>query len=221
MVFRDDDLRIRGRISFLRDRRGAVYGAAAGGKIYLNGARLNPEMPLHEYTHLWDEACRRKNPELWKRGMELMRRIPLWERVRNDPAYADIRDDVDAVASEVHSRLTGRDGARLLEEMAASSRAEGAFAAVALRERLKRWLSDFWWWLKDALSPWTAEEARRVSLGDFAAMPLGTCRGAGGCRRGTRRRRTCASTSRRTRRSVGNRRRSAASWNASGATGRT
>ncbi|WP_257606323.1 LPD5 domain-containing protein, partial [Gabonia massiliensis] len=67
-----------------------IYGATAGGKIYLNGSALNPETPIHEYTHLWDTACQKSNPELWRRGVELMKQTPLWEQVKADPAYADL-----------------------------------------------------------------------------------------------------------------------------------
>lgn len=151
-----------------------VYGATMDGKIYLNGNALNPETPIHEYTHIWDAACQKKNPELWKRGVELMKQTPMWNEVKNDPNYADLQTD-DEIASEVHSRLTGSDGTARMERMVSEARKNGAEAtaeAVNLRERLKKWLSDFWYWLKDTMTPWTKEEAKRVSLEDFINMPL-------------------------------------------------
>ena len=156
------------------DGKEIIYGATAGGKIYLNGSALNPETPIHEYTHLWDTACQNINPELWLRGVELMKQTPLWEQVQADPAYADLTTD-DEIAGEVHSRLTGKDGARLLEDIVSRSRFGNAIEvakAVTLRERLKKWLKDFWWWLKDTLSPWTKAEAERVTIEDFVHMPL-------------------------------------------------
>ena len=155
-------------------RGGIVYGATVGGKIYLNGSALNPESPLHEYTHIWDEACRRNNPELWNRGVELMKQTPMWEEVKNDPNYSNLQTD-NEIASEVHSRLTGADGAERMEQMVTDARKNGAFAtaeAISLREQLKKWLSDFWWWLKDTMIPWTKEESQRISLEDFINMPL-------------------------------------------------
>ena len=155
-------------------RGGIVYGATIGGKIYLNGSALNPESPIHEYTHIWDEACRKNNPELWNRGVELMKQTPMWEEVKNDPNYSNLQTD-NEIASEVHSRLTGADGAERMEQMVTDARKNGAFAtaeAISLREQLKKWLSDFWWWLKDTMIPWTKEESQRVSLEDFINMPL-------------------------------------------------
>lgn len=153
-----------------------VYGATVGGKIYLNGEHLNPESPIHEYTHLWDAACQKNNPELWKRGVELMKQTPLWDEVNKDPNYDNLTTD-DEIASEVHSRLTGKDGAALLERMAAEM-ADGkrtvkeAVDALSVVGRLKKWLSDFWYWLKDTMTPWTRGEAEKASLEDFVNMPL-------------------------------------------------
>ncbi len=66
---------------FLQTSDGTIYGYAKGGKIYLTARGLNPNTPIHEYTHLWDTACQRANPELWKRGVELMKQLPLWEAI--------------------------------------------------------------------------------------------------------------------------------------------
>ena len=173
-IQKDAEAAISGEEKLLYDKDGIIYGATAGGKIYLNGSALNPETPIHEYTHLWDTACQNINPELWLRGVELMKQTPLWEQVQADPAYADLTTD-DEIAGEVHSRLTGKDGARLLEDIVSRSRFGNAIEvakAVTLRERLKNWLKDFWWWLKDTLSPWTRAEAERVTIEDFVHMPL-------------------------------------------------
>lgn len=174
VIFNEENLKITDHVQFLKDRKGVVYGAAVGGKIYLNASALNPETPIHEYTHLWDEACRRANPELWQRGVELMKQTQLWNEVKNDPNYANLLSD-DEIASEVHARLTGRDGAKLLERMVNEDKENGVIAAanaVSLRERLKKWLSDFWYWLKDSMTPWSREQASKISLSDFVNIPL-------------------------------------------------
>lgn len=154
---------------------GIIYGATVGGKIYMNKSALNPETPIHEYTHIWDNACRKNNPELWNRGVELMKQTPVWEEVKNDPNYSDLKTD-DEIASEVHSRLTGKDGSRILEDMAEQVKREGTASEISqtnsLIYKLKNWLSDFWYWVKDTMTPWTKEEASSVSLEDFINMPL-------------------------------------------------
>ena len=174
VVFKDSDLKIIDRIEFLRDGD-VVYGAAVGGKIYLNAEHLNPNTPIHEYTHLWDKVCKAKNPELWKRGVELMKQTSLWEEVKRDPNYKGLNDE--GIASEVHSRLTGEHGAELLERLSreAMEANGGVFekaGKVSVIEELKHWLSSFWHWVKDTMTPWSREEADKVSLEDFINMPL-------------------------------------------------
>lgn len=175
VIFDENDLKITDHIRFLQDGKGVVYGATVGGRIYINAERINPETPIHEYTHIWDDACRRNNPELWKRGVELMKGTSVWQDVVNDGNYSDLRTD-DEIAGEVHARLTGRDGAALMERLAREARESGGIAEAAERisavNRLKKWLSDFWYWLKDTMAPWTRKEASRVGLEDFVNMPL-------------------------------------------------
>lgn len=163
-----------GRIELLKDGD-VVYGAAVGGKIFLNADRLNPNTPIHEYTHLWDKACKARNPELWKRGVELMKQTSLWKEVENDPNYAGL--DEDGIAGEVHARLSGEHGAETLERLSKEAIDEnGNLAESAMKASvigsLRKWLSEFWHWVKDTMIPWSREEAEKVSIEDFINMPL-------------------------------------------------
>lgn len=164
-----------GKPQLLKTSEGVVYGWTVGGKVYLNRDAMNPETPLHEYTHLWDEMVRRENPELWARGKELMKQTPMWQEVIEDPNYGDIRDDEDAVASEVHSRLTGKDGARILSDMIEDAKKDGPLAVaerVTLVERLKRWLGEMFSSLKKTLSQWSKRDLAELTVEDFVRMTL-------------------------------------------------
>ena len=159
----------------LKTPSGTVYGWVANGEVWLNRDAMNPETPLHEYTHLWDDMVRRENPELWERGKELLRQMPLWDEVVNDPNYADIAGDEDAVASEVHSRLVGRDGARLLEDMISKAKEEGeenTAKAANLVERIKGWLQDMFASLKKTLEKWSGQELADLTAEDFAKLTI-------------------------------------------------
>lgn len=175
VIFDENDLKIIDRVEFLRNGD-IVYGAVVGGRILLNKEHLNPNTPIHEYTHLWDKACQENNPELWLRGVELMRATPLWDELRNDPNYSALDDR--ALASEVHARLSGENGAAILEKMSQKvlddkqSPVMAKAKKLAVIEELKDWLGDFWAWLKDTMTGWTREEASEVSLEDFIKMPI-------------------------------------------------
>lgn len=175
VIFNENDAKIVDRIEFLREPDGTVYGATVGGKIYLNQEHLNPNTPIHEYTHLWFSALERANPELYKRGVELMKQLPIWEEVKTDPNYANLSGD-DAIASECLSRLVGDKGADKLTELAKKAMVRGDIIGTANRisliEDFKDWLKKFWTWVKDSFAPWTKEEASRVSVDDIQNMVL-------------------------------------------------
>ena len=170
-----EEVNAKESVEFLREPDGTVYGATVGGKIYLNRERLNPNTPIHEYTHLWFSALEKANPELYKRGVELMKQLPIWEEVKTDPNYANLSGD-DAIASECLSRLVGDKGAEKLTELAKKAMVRGDIIGTANRisliEEFKDWLKKFWTWVRDSFAPWTKEEASRVSVDDIQNMVL-------------------------------------------------
>lgn len=170
-----EEVNAKESVEFLREPDGTVYGSTVGGKIYLNRERLNPNTPIHEYTHLWFSALEKANPELYKRGVELMKQLPIWEEVKTDPNYANLSGD-DAIASECLSRLVGDKGADKLTELAKKAMVRGDIIGTANRisliEEFKDWLKKFWTWVRDSFAPWTKEEASRVSVDDIQNMVL-------------------------------------------------
>ena len=103
---------------------GRVLGYVKDGEMWLAEDGLDADTPIHEYTHLWDAAVAEKNPELWRRGVELMKQTRLWAQVEQSRDYGQKWKDLPAerreylIASEVHSRLTGTGGEALLDRLA-------------------------------------------------------------------------------------------------------
>ncbi len=60
-------------VQLLRTPSGEVYGFVYQGEIYMDETKLDPQVPIHEYTHIWDEAVMQSNPRLWERGKRLLR----------------------------------------------------------------------------------------------------------------------------------------------------
>ena len=152
VIFNEKDLKITDHIQFMRTPQGTVYGWAVNGKIYLTKAGLNPETPVHEYTHLWAEAMMARNKEGWSNIKSLLKDSPVWGEVVTDPNYSNIKDNEDAVASEVLSRISGRKNAAKMEEEAqkAIDDANGVFEkakATALLLNMKKALEQFWHWV--------------------------------------------------------------------------
>ena len=55
---------------------GKVYGWTVGGKIFLTKDGINPNTPIHEYTHLWAEAMRQRNAKGWQSVKDLLKQRP-------------------------------------------------------------------------------------------------------------------------------------------------
>ena len=152
VIFNEADAKITSRVEFLKTPQGVVYGWTDGKKVYLTKEGMNPETPIHEYTHLWARAMMQGNAEGWQSVKDLLRGTPIWNEVMSDANYADIHGDEDAVASECLARLSGKENAKRMEAEARKmiDEAKGVFAkadAVTLVERMKKALQEFWNWV--------------------------------------------------------------------------
>lgn len=136
----------------LRTPQGTIYGWSLNGKIYLTEAGINPDTPIHEYTHLWAEAMMKQNKQGWDSIKSLLKDTPVWKEVITDPNYSNIKDNEDAVASEVLSRISGKKNAAKMEEEAqrAIDEAKGVFEkarATTILTNLKKALNSLWKWV--------------------------------------------------------------------------
>ena len=167
-------------IEFLKTPSGEVYGFVYQGEIYMDETKLDPQVPIHEYTHIWDEAVMQSNPRLWERGKRLLRDSNndalrnLWNEIAESDAYGKkwqaqgkTEEEIDnLIAGEVHARLVGEKGAELLEQI---EKAEGGKGLIA---RLKRWMKDVFRYIGKTFGTWTDEALNELSLNDFVNMPL-------------------------------------------------
>ena len=136
----------------LRTPQGTIYGWVVDGKIYLTEAGINPDTPIHEYTHLWAEAMKTKNKQGWNNIKTLLKGTSVWEEVVSDSNYSNITNNEDAVASEVLSRISGRENAARMESEAQKVIDEDKDVfekakSVTLLNRIKRALDMFWKWV--------------------------------------------------------------------------
>ena len=162
-------------LSFFTTPQGEIYGfVTKDGEIYLDETVISPEHPIHEYTHLWDRMVQQQNPELWKRGVELMKKTSMWTEIANDIHYGKLWEQQgitgteleDRIASEVHARFTGEGGAKLLDQIAKEKGSEGIIA------KLKDWIKEFWSKLKATFSNWSKEDLDKLTLKDFNHMTV-------------------------------------------------
>lgn len=145
----------------MKTSRGEVYGFTYNGKIYLDPTTLNLEAPVHEYTELWCSVIEKQNPELWAKGVELLKQTNTWEIVNSDPNYRNLSEELRA--SETLSRIVAAEAAKKISEVSDSK---------TLIAKLRAWIRKFWNELKATFSQWTKEDISKLTLREFKAMPF-------------------------------------------------
>ena len=153
--------------------KGVVYGYTDGKEIVLNQDNLNPNTPIHEYQHLWRTAAKEMNPELIAHGDELIKQTQLFRDLKEDPNYKHLSDD--EICDEAFARLTGEDGAAILEQMAKDAIKENPLDTakeLTIINRLKNWLKKFWYWTLDTFTKWKPEDIKKMTLEDIRNLVL-------------------------------------------------
>jgi hypothetical protein len=134
---------------------GEVYGfVTADGTIYLDPDKMNFNTPIHEFGHLWVSLMKDVNPELLAAGSELVRNSPYWDMVNKNPAYASMSeaeklDEALAMAIGDKGELMTRNG----DVMAYSG--------------IRKWLNDFWNWIKSKIGMSSKLNVEDMKLNDF------------------------------------------------------
>lgn len=153
--------------------KGVVYGYTDGKEIVLNQEHLNANTPIHEYQHLWRTAAKKMNPELIEHGDKLIMQTQLFADLNEDPNYKHLSDE--QICDEAFARLTGEDGAAILEQMANDAIKENPLDTakeLTIINRLKDWLKKFWYWTLDTFTKWKPEDIKKMTLEDIRNLVL-------------------------------------------------
>lgn len=159
-----------GTIHYFKTPSGKQYGFAYKGKVYLDPTKIDAELPIHEYGHLWAEALRRLNPENWQRVVETIK--------ADKDAWAFVRElrpeltDENEITEEVIATFSGKNGA---EKMRAEyERMHGKDADYKSKwgnifKNISKAIQDFWKAVGDFLNIkyTSAEQVYDQVLKDF------------------------------------------------------
>lgn len=118
-------------------KEGEFYGFVYDNTIYLNPEKFTAETPIHEYTHLWAEALRQRNPNEWKKIVGIMKEDQaLWDKTKE--TYPHLRKESD-IADEVLATYSGRKGLEKLREVSKTTEDPNRMFGTILMA-----LSSFW-----------------------------------------------------------------------------
>lgn len=89
----------------LKKNHKTINGFVYQGVVYINPAVKGEATPVHEYTHIWAEMLRQKNPDEWKHIVGMLKENrELWQKVED--AYPHLQGD-DEIADEVLATFSG------------------------------------------------------------------------------------------------------------------
>lgn len=92
-----------------------IAGFTFKGTIYIDPRIATAETPLHEYTHLWAEVLRQRNPQEWQNIVRMMKDTPeVWNYVIQN--YPHLKTD-DQIADEALAQFSGKRGYKRLQEL--------------------------------------------------------------------------------------------------------
>lgn len=172
VIFKPEDMKIVDHTKFAQGK-GVVYGYTDGKEIVLNQEHLNPNTPIHEYQHLWRTAAKEMNPELIEYGDKLIMQTQLFADLKQDPNYNHLTDE--QICDEAFARLTGEDGAAILEQMAKDAIKENPLDTakeLSVINKLKEWLKKFWYWTLDTFTKWKPGDIKKMTLEDIRNLVL-------------------------------------------------
>ena len=172
VIFKPEDMKIVDQTKFAQGK-GVVYGYTDGKQIVLNQDHLNPNTPIHEYQHLWRTAAKNMNPELIEHGDKLIIQTQLFADLKQDPNYNHLTDE--QICDEAFARLTGEDGAAILEQMAKDAIKENPLDTakeLSVINKLKEWLKKFWYWTLDTFTKWKPEDIKKMTLEDIRNLVM-------------------------------------------------
>ena len=156
--------------AFVNDK-GERYGFSYKGEIYLDPRKIDANLPIHEYAHLWCEAFRKLNSEGWNEVVSLMKSdAESWTAVKD--LYPTLDNDSD-IAEEVIARYSGKHGEeRFISELKRMSPKDENYNSRwgNIFKNISKAIQDFWKKMGDSIhmrysSP---EEVYDQVIKDFA-----------------------------------------------------
>lgn len=134
-----------GTIKYMRTSDGTTYGFVYRGKINLDPRKIDAELPLHEYGHLWGEALRIIAPDKWRQVVEVLKGdADTWNFLKE--RKPELTTD-DAIADEMIAEFSGKNGEqRLKEELERLSQTNADYKTKwgNIYKNIVKAIQDFW-----------------------------------------------------------------------------
>lgn len=173
IIFDDREMNINNRVQYMITENGELYGFAYNGQIYADKNLMNSNVLAHEYTHLWDNYTKNKNPELWELGKNVFKKTAIWNEVVNDPSYQNIRNNEDEILSECHARIVGKFAQSVLERIAQENGENAKNAVIDWNKEVEAFVAkEFGFSPELGSENYISEAVNAESMKEFLAAPM-------------------------------------------------
>lgn len=150
----------------ITNKKQKLYGAIVNGKLYLNPSLENYNTPIHEFGHIWMNTARELSPDLYNKGIALVKGTKYESDIRNNKAYKNIIKKMKAdgaTESEINQYI-------LEEALATAIGNKGqSFVNAAIKKNFKAWIDQLFDFVKKitGISNLTSEQLQDLSLDEF------------------------------------------------------
>ena len=178
--------------SKLFNKNGESYGFVKDGKVYLNPDKINNNVIVHEFSHIWNMIAKVERPELHNKGLELIKDSKYANSIISDARYQKIINGIfgkDVNGQRANIIVKNKDGKFVVNEkdfsaeevdkvkeyIADESLAKAIgdrgelFINESQRKAFVEWINLLYAALKNILgiSKYTPEQLQNLKLNDF------------------------------------------------------
>ena len=97
-----------------------VKGVRIGDTVYINPELATVDTPIHEFAHIWGELCKKQRPELWKRGLTLIKMSKYYkelvQRIKDNPELSNLYKTDAQIREEALIQAIGERGATIFDD---------------------------------------------------------------------------------------------------------
>lgn len=95
---------------FIETPNGFVFNE----NVYLNRNKVKKDTPIHEFGHLWNSFIKQNNPEVYKRGLDLIKNTEYHNDIKNQSVYSNLTDEQKL--EEALAQAIGEKGVKIINE---------------------------------------------------------------------------------------------------------
>ena len=136
-----------------------VYDAT-NNRVLINPKTAGKDTPIHEFAHVWTRIAKDERPELWKKGMELMKDSPIYKKLKEQIAQNPDLQKVyteDKILDEALAVAIGQRGAKIFEDQQQET-------------MWKNWVQEFFDFIKDKFNVKSEGDIQNLTLREFVEL---------------------------------------------------